>query len=65
MWLLHKQGRILIPSFLKGYAEIKGDVIIIGVSDRIEIWAKGKWDQFFGENLGSFESLAEKLIEPK
>src|SRR3989338_1311836 len=63
--LCDKQGRILVPSFLKQYADIKENVAIIGVSDRIEIWAKEKWDQFFKENLDSFESLAEKLIEPK
>jgi len=60
-----KQGRILIPGFLKNYADIKQDVMIIGVSSRMEIWAREKWDQFFGDNLDSFEELAEKLIEPK
>ena len=63
--LCDKQGRVLIPSYLKEYAEIKQDVVIIGVSDRIEIWAKEKWGQFFKNNMDSFESLAEKLIEPK
>ena len=63
--LCDKQGRILIPGYLKSYAEIKQDVMIIGVSDRIEIWAKEKWEGFFKNNLDSFEALAEKLIEPK
>lgn len=58
-----KQGRVLIPSYLKSYADIKENVVIIGVSDRIEIWAKEKWDVFFKENLGSFETLAEELID--
>ncbi len=62
--LCDKQGRILIPTYLKEYAEIKQNVMIIGVSDRIEIWAKEKWNEFFNHNLGSFESLAEKLIDP-
>lgn len=62
--LCDKQGRILIPVYLKDYADIKVDVVIIGVSDRIEIWAREKWNEFFKQNLGSFESLAEKLIEP-
>ncbi len=59
-----KQGRILVPAYLKTYAEIKEDVVIIGVSDRIEIWAKEKWGNFVRENLGSFEELAEQLIDP-
>ena len=58
-----KQGRVLIPTYLKQYAEIVEDVVIIGVSDRIEIWSKEKWNEFFKNNLGSFESLAEKLID--
>jgi len=57
-----KQGRILIPDYLKSYATIHADVLIIGVSDRIEIWAKEKWQEFFESNKGNFEALAEKLI---
>ena len=58
-----KQGRILIPEYLKRYAEIKQDVVIVGVSDRIEIWAKEEWEKFFETNKGSFEELAEKLVD--
>ena len=57
-----KQGRILIPDYLKSYASIKEDVMILGISDRIEIWAKDKWVDFFEQNKGQFEELAEKLI---
>ena len=57
-----KQGRILIPDYLKSYAAIKQDVMVIGVSDRIEIWAKEKWKEFYEQNKGNFEDLAEKLI---
>lgn len=57
-----KQGRILIPNYLKQYGEIKEDVVIIGVSDRIEIWAREKWKEFFEQNKDNFENLAEKLI---
>ena len=57
-----KQGRVLIPDYLKTYGEIKEDVVIIGVSDRIEIWSKEKWKEFFEGNKGNFEDLAEKLI---
>jgi MraZ protein len=63
--LCDKQGRILIPAFLKSYAEIEQEVVIIGVSNRIEIWSREKWGEFFKNNLGDFESLAEKLVEPK
>jgi MraZ protein len=61
--LCDKQGRILIPIYLKDYAGIKEDVVIIGVSDRMEIWAKEKWNEFVDGNLNSFEALAEKLVD--
>ncbi len=57
-----KQGRILIPAYLKDYAGIKKDVVLIGVSNRIEIWAKELWAEFYRLNLESFEETAEKLI---
>lgn len=58
-----KQGRILLPTYLKDYAQIKKDVVIIGVSSRIEVWAKDQWQEFYKSNLESFEDTAEKLIE--
>ena len=58
-----KQGRILIPSYLKQYADIKRDVVIVGVSNRIEIWAKEGWKAFYDQSKGSFEEIAEKLFD--
>ncbi|PIP21129.1 MAG: cell division/cell wall cluster transcriptional repressor MraZ [Candidatus Omnitrophica bacterium CG23_combo_of_CG06-09_8_20_14_all_40_11] len=58
-----KQGRILLPQYLKDFAQIKRDVMIIGVSNRIEIWAKDKWQEFYGSSRQSFEEIAEKLMD--
>jgi MraZ protein len=58
-----KQGRILIPSYLKEYAHIHDHVMIVGVSDRFEIWAYERWQSYFNESLDSFENVAEKLID--
>lgn len=57
------QGRILLPQYLKDFAEIKKDVMIVGVSNRIEIWAKDKWNDFYGTSRQSFEEIAEKLMD--
>ena len=59
-----KQGRILVPKYLKDYAGIKRDVVIIGVSNRVEIWDKDAWNEFYKAQRGSFEEIAEKLLEP-
>ncbi len=58
-----KQGRILIPPYLKEYAGIKRDVYIIGVSNRIEIWGRENWKDYYSTSRDSFEEVAEKLIE--
>ncbi|MCM8795878.1 MAG: division/cell wall cluster transcriptional repressor MraZ [Candidatus Omnitrophica bacterium] len=58
-----KQGRILLPSYLKDFAEIKKEVVIVGVSNRIEIWAKDKWQEFYSSARPSFEEISEKLID--
>ena len=57
------QGRILMPQNLKDYAEIKKDVVIVGVSSRIEIWARDKWNEFYGNSRQSYEEIAEKLMD--
>lgn len=58
-----KQGRILLPQYLKDFAEIKKDIVVVGVSSRIEIWGADGWKEFYGTWRPSFEGIAEKLIE--
>ncbi len=58
-----KQGRILIPSYLKDYAGIKKDLYIIGVSNRVEIWSRKNWEDYYSSSKDSFEDVAEKLID--
>jgi len=52
-----------LPQYLKDFAQIKKDVVIIGVSNRIEIWAKDKWTEFYENSKQSFEEIAEKLMD--
>ena len=58
-----KQARILMPSYLKDYAEIKRDVYIIGVSNRIEVWSRKNWQDYYSLSKDTFEEVAEKLID--
>lgn len=61
--LADKQGRILLPAYLKDFAQIKKEVVFVGVSNRIEIWARDKWEEFYGNSRQSFEEIAEKLMD--
>ena len=57
-----RQVRILIPPYLKEFAKIKRDVVIVGVSNRMEIWSKDCWAEFYKNTKDSFEKIAEKVL---
>jgi len=56
------QGRVLLPQYLREFAQIQKDVVIIGVSNRIEIWSKTRWKEFYENTRDTFEDTAEKLM---
>jgi len=58
-----KQGRINIPQNLRTYSVIEKECVVIGVSNRVEIWSKEKWDDYVLESEESFEDLAENLMD--
>lgn len=39
------QGRILLPHPLRNHAQIKREVVMIGMLTKFEIWAKEIWDE--------------------
>jgi MraZ protein len=59
---IDKQGRSLIPQNLLEYADIKKEIVSIGVSTRIEIWSKEKWGEYNSQNL-DYDGIAEKMSE--
>ena len=58
-----KQGRILLPPSLRAYAELEKDVVVVGMTQRIEIWSKKRWEEKFSEAQKQLESMQEKLAE--
>ena len=60
---LDKQGRILLPVSLREYAGLTSDVILVGMTQRIEIWAKDRWEKVFSDSQKKLEAMQEKLAE--
>lgn len=58
---LDKLGRILIPDYLKSYAGLKKNVVICGLSNRLEIWDEEKWEVYRKTVESKIDSLASKL----
>jgi MraZ protein len=59
---LDKQGRINIPAPLLQYAKLEKECVVLGVSNRIEIWSKQIWEDYFSESEESFAEIAENMI---
>ena len=55
-------GRVLIPKHLKEFAHLKEDVVVVGVSTRIEIWAKEQWRAFYEASRQGYEDVAERVL---
>jgi len=60
---IDKQGRINIPGTLRTYSKLEKECIVIGVSNRIEIWSKDVWEDYFEASEESFEDIAENLLD--
>jgi len=54
-----RQGRLRIADELLGGAGIEREVVVVGVSDQIEVWDRGRWEAFKAEMLAESENDAE------
>lgn len=58
---LDKQGRVVIPQNLREYAGLNREVVIIGVSNRVEIWDRSKWEAYNASDDFSYDALADHM----
>jgi len=58
---LDKLGRILIPDYLKDYAGLKKNVVICGLSTRLEVWDETKWETYKKKAEKDVDELVSKL----
>ena len=56
-----KQGRILIPDYLKAYAGLSKNVTVAGVYNRLEIWDEKKWQEYKKKAEKNTDEIAEQL----
>jgi MraZ protein len=61
---IDQQGRTRIPQNLVDHADLKKEIVLVGVSDRAEIWSRQNWDNYynnaesqFSEDQNAFEEL--------
>ena len=60
---IDKQGRMLIPDYLRKYASMKKKVVITGLYNRLEIWDEIKWNKYKQGTETKSGDIAEALGE--
>ena len=56
-----KQGRVNIPQSLRDYAKLQKDVVIVGLSNRAEIWNNNQWDKYNGQSSDDITKLESQM----
>jgi len=55
------QGRILIPSRLRDMAGLKKDVVVVGLSNKAEVWDPEAWEKYESDSAGHYEQAASDI----
>ena len=59
-FVLDRQGRLVVPTSLRDWAELSTEAVVVGALDHAEIWSPGRWDEASRE-IRSPEALAQHL----
>ena len=58
---LDKLGRILVPDYLKKYAGLNKNVVICGLSNRLEVWDLENWNAWTKNAEKGVDEIVSKL----
>lgn len=58
---IDKQGRVIVPDYLRGYAGFKKNVVVTGLYNRLEIWDLTRWETYRKGTESSSTDIAEAL----
>jgi MraZ protein len=60
---LDNQGRVILPANLRKFAELKKNIIVAGLFNRLEIWDEDKWEDYKKQTEASSNEIAEKMFD--
>lgn len=60
---IDKQGRINIANSLIKFAHLDKNCVVVGVSDRIEVWDAKRWQAFNDDAEANFDEISENLLD--
>lgn len=60
---IDKQGRIMVPEYLRTFGTLKKSVVVAGLYNRIELWDKKMWEKYRKGTENKSGDIAEALAE--
>ena len=60
---LDKQGRIVLPDYLKGFASLNKQVVIAGLYNRLEVWDEKLWGKYQRVSEKESNQISEGLVD--
>jgi len=60
---IDKQGRVVLPEYLREFAGLKKNVVLAGLYNRAEIWDEEKWKTYKTQTETNSNEIAEKMAE--
>jgi len=58
---IDKQGRIMLPGYLKEFAKIDKKIVFAGLYNRIEVWGEELWNTYKQQTEQQTTTIAEQL----
>ena len=59
---LDRQGRVVLPSHLRSSANIKSQVVVAGLMNRLEIWDESRFSEYQAKTAEASVEIAEELM---
>jgi len=57
------QGRIRIPAELAKWANLQGEVVLVGVGDHVELWDSLRWQAYITQHQAQYDQLSEAALD--
>ena len=58
---MDKQGRVILPDYLREFAGIRKKVVVAGLYNRLEIWDEERWEKYKKDTEKTSTDIAEQL----
>lgn len=60
---LDKQGRVILPEYLRNFAGLGKSTVVAGLYNRLELWDQQKWEKYKKKTEADSSDIAEKMYE--